>query len=223
MFPLACAALAVAACDSDSYYPGYGGGFFGGGGTGFDSGVGSREIVPSPCDTARIGESCHSTSIVCERGIRANVRCNPVVACDYDDTSAYVWREDAGVSCPDQCPDTVTREGPDGGCSGATASTFMCAYPEGTCGCAQVRPGEGDAGADAEAGIAIDAGVDDDGGRTYVWTCVTPDAGCPRERPRLGTRCVVSMTCDYGVGVFDDGITVECSGGPEGIWISPQE
>lgn len=224
------AALA-AACDSESFYGTGGGAGFVPGGTGrFDSGAGTRPVTPSPCDEAAPGDTCeYATSVApqeCELGDAANIACNVILTCN-----TYEWRlaDAIAPSCDGVCPVAFTPEAPDGACEGAGAPSLLCAYPEGTCGCARVS--RIDAGVIADAGDDLDGGdadVDDAGedaasgedAGAYAWTCIQANraAGCPRERPSLGSRCVRDMRCDYGACLFDNGIAVRCRGGKTATW-----
>jgi len=119
-------------------------------------------------------------------------------------------------ACADTCPSAYVTELPDG-CAIPNAGTLLCEYPEGTCGCAPIRPIEpdmdgGDGGQDLDAGD-VDAGDVDAGPTVYEWRCITPEAGCPRTRPAIGTECVRPMRCDYGDCLFEDGVTMRCYSG----------
>ncbi len=212
-------ALLAAACDSDKFYPSTGArGFPGSSSTPADAGSTTpREIAPSPCEEAMPTYACeYQGPQACELGDAANVRCNDVLSC-----VGYRWRPaDAGPPCTTACPAAFTFDEPDGACSAETASTLLCEYPEGMCGCARASRLV-DASTDADAaGDDPDAGDAGDAG-PYVWTCIQAkeQEGCPRTRPRLGARCVRRVTCDYGSCVFDDGIVVECRGSTsESFW-----
>jgi hypothetical protein len=216
----AAASAAVVACNLDGTSFSSSPGFFPGSGGGLDSGV--TQLPPPPCDRASEGNSCGATALsVCEKGTNGNAKCNTVLRCE----SGSRWDPDPKETCSDDCPPQYAKERPDGACEAPLAHNLICEYPDGTCGCAPasaVKDGgpDGDAGdgeADAEAPDADvpDAGKSDGGkdAGPYVWTCVAPAAGCPRTRPRLGSRCVKPMTCDYGRCVFDDGLSVRCSSG----------
>src|SRR5262249_2456478 len=59
--------------------------------------------------------------------------------------------------------------------SGACSNTSLrCEYGATLCGCTSSQTGPS-------------------------WTCITPDAGCPSVRPRLGSTCApANQFCDYG-------------------------
>ncbi|MBX3200208.1 MAG: hypothetical protein KF850_39605 [Labilithrix sp.] len=143
------------------------------------------------------GSSClTATERVCERGAHAAPYCNEVMRC-----VGSSWERTRAAACAATCPAAHDPRAP-GACDVANAGTLLCAYPEGTCGCAPAHVEDED-----EA---------DDGGVSptrYVWTCVKPAPGCPRTRPRLGARCVTPMECDYGVCVFEHGALVRCASG----------
>ena len=164
------------------------------------------------CATAREQGSCNpGTPSECEDGDHANVACNGLLRC-----STYNWESqdrDPPPGCSLTCPKAFVTELPNG-CVAPNAGALLCDYPEGTCGCAPVRPStlDGGATADAEPEDAGDAG---DAAATYVWTCVQPEAGCPKSRPRIGSECVRPMSCDYGHCAFENGAYLTCS---DGYW-----
>lgn len=184
-------------------------------------------LEPYACEV-EAGSSClTATERVCERGAHAAPFCNEVMRC-----VGPSWERTSGASCASTCPEAYDTRAP-GACDVANAGTLLCAYPEGTCGCAPVheedepepededagaggRPADEDAGADG-GGARGDGGPRDGdhapGATRYAWTCVKPAVGCPRTRPRLGDRCVTPMTCDYGVCVFEHGALVRCASG----------
>lgn len=215
--PFVCAGLVAygavlaAACDSDKFYPSTGSRGFPPTPLPVDAGTRRpAEVPPSPCEEAEPTHACvYGNPAACELGDAANVRCNEVLTC----TGSQWRRADAGTPCVSACPSTFTLGEPDAACGLEHASTVLCEYPEGLCGCMH-SASTGDAG---DAGDPDAASVD---GGTYVWTCIEPkrQEGCPRTRPRLGDRCVRKVTCDYGSCVFDDGILVECRGGTDAFW-----
>lgn len=204
----------VVACDlgDDLLFPPTPG--FGGTGAFFDAG--SRSNPKSACDDITEGARCFaSQATACEAKEHANLACNSVMRC-----SASAWRRTPPErdECAAECPSAYVAERPDA-CAFPNAGTLVCEYPEGTCGCAPVRPVKPDAGDGADGGDdstdagETDAGEADAGPVVYEWRCVTPEAGCPRTRPAVGTECVRPMSCDYGDCVFEDGVRMRCYSG----------
>ena len=56
----------------------------------------------------------------------------------------------------------------------APAASQLCTYPEGVCEC--------------------DWGGSPNG---FIWSCDTPEPGCPLPRPRVGSACTGDVDCDY--------------------------
>ncbi|MBX3262584.1 MAG: hypothetical protein KF782_23085 [Labilithrix sp.] len=210
----ACTLLAACNLGSDGTF--VSGGGFGGGSRPFTDG-GTTSAPRGPCDTAEPGASCYeSQQLACEQGDSANMACNAHVRCD-----SYLWELEPPekARCATECPPAYVEELPDG-CAVENAGTLLCAYPEGTCGCAPVFSDAADAGADGgedgqgdeDAGES-DAGGVDAGPVAYTWKCVTPEAGCPRTRPLAGAACVRPLSCDYGDCLFEDGVRMRCYSG----------
>jgi len=209
----------VVACNlgDGAYFSG--GGFAGSSGAVFDAG--SSAFARSTCDEITEGVACATSEIdTCETKVHANLACNRALRC----TSSRRWSSTAPErdACASDCPSAFVADPPDA-CAIPNAGTLICEYPEGTCGCAPVRPVEHDAGDAGDAGAGtgtggpgaedageFDGGDVDAGPTTYEWRCVTPEAGCPRTRPPVGTACVRPMACDYGDCLFDDGVTMHC-------------
>jgi hypothetical protein len=171
-------------------------------------------LPEGPCnETAAVGESCSSASErSCEQKTHANYACNGTLFCD-----GSRWSHDnepEKTECALDCPTAFIEDLPDA-CAAPNSGTLICEYPRGTCGCASIRNLKGrDAGDGGDAGEdAGDVDESDAGPTAYVWTCVTPDAGCPRTRPQAGTTCVRPLTCAYGDCLFEDGVSMSCSGG----------
>jgi hypothetical protein len=212
----------VAACNLDGDYFGTGG--FGGVGGFSSSGTsgtsGAFTVDAGQCSAAAEGEPCSSLAMYeeCEAHEHPNIACNAELTCE-----PYQWTRAASprrADCATECPSAFTKDLPNG-CSIPNANTLICEYPEGTCGCAPLTPpvcppDEGDPDPE-DAGDAGDAGIprDLDGGATdagpWVWRCLEPEAGCPRTRPKGGTNCVRPITCDYGEGIFEDGVRMRCT------------
>ncbi len=201
----------VGACNlSNDYYPSPG--FGGAPGSFFDAG--SRSEPSHACDDPEEGASCYGVdprSNLCETKVHANEACNARLRCD-----DYAWSAEPAVKrdCPTDCPSTYVTDLPDG-CSAPNAGALLCEYPEGTCGCAPVRPGHADGGADGGEDVEDAGGLDGggDGGPTvYEWKCVTAEPGCPKTRPRAGAPCARRIECDYGSCVFEDGVAMACTG-----------
>ncbi len=207
--------LFVAACNlGESYYYGSAGGFGGVGGVAVDGGA-----APEPrsaCELAEEGRQCFSTPVVeeCEVKQHANPACNEGLSCK----SSYTWASVAPArdDCSSDCPSTFVADRPDA-CAGPNAGSLICEYPEGTCGCAPIRPVSEDSDAGDAGEPADDAGDIDAGPTAYEWRCVTPEAGCPRKRPAIGAGCVRPMDCDYGDCLFEDGVTMHCY---SSTWVS---
>ncbi|MBX3207476.1 MAG: hypothetical protein KF764_20680 [Labilithrix sp.] len=205
----AAASALVAACNlgDDSSFGG-----FGGGPRSFMD-AGTAATPPGPCDNARTGASCSDSQLVCEQQDGPNPACNPHVRCN-----VYAWQLEPPekLLCASDCPSAYVEDLPDG-CAAANAGTLMCAYPEGTCGCAPVLPdaldGGADGGQDGDDADESDAGDVDAAPRVYTWKCVTPEVGCPRTRPSAGAPCVRPLVCDYGDCLFEDGVTMHCYSG----------
>jgi hypothetical protein len=211
---LAASSALLLACNlGDDYYPSSGGfGGVPGRATPFDAGSAD---TPGACDQADEGSSCfnfspsENISASCEHKKLANPACNATLRCLGNE-----WTRAAPERslCATECPTAYVAEMPDGGCAIPNAGTLICEYPEGTCGCAPIRAVDPDAGEGGAGEPDEDAGESDaDAGPTvYEWRCVTPAAGCPRTRPRIGDDCVLPMSCDYGDCLFDDGVTLGC-------------
>lgn len=201
-------AVFVVACDSYDSYPYYGTGGFAP--TSIPTPTYVPPPQPGPCEGATENQSC-TLNVTCEDKKLANPACNGQLRCD----NLYTWsRTEADtLECATECPAAYVEQLPDG-CTIPLAGTLICEYPEGTCGCAPVRPDggaedAGDAGkSDAGKSDGGDAGEEDT--TVYEWRCVKPEAGCPRIRPREGDECVKPMTCDYGDCVFNDGVSMHC-------------
>lgn len=197
----------------------------------------AAELEADVCELEPRSSCLTATERVCERGAHPAPYCNEVMRC-----VGPSWERTRAATCATACPAAYDPRAP-GACDVANAGTLLCAYPEGTCGCApadaedeheaddgedagDVDPSD-DAGADGgawdDAGVGggaredgdarHDGGEPGDGPTRYVWTCVKPAPGCPRTRPRLGARCVTPMACDYGVCVFEHGALVRCASG----------
>ncbi len=216
---LATSSLVVACNLGDDFslvtpgFPGSAGGFL-------DAGVPTEQ--PSICDVGE-GDGCSFAGIeTCEMKEHANPACNPTLHCE---RSTWQRKPPTKSSCASACPESyvVDPDTSSSRCALPNAQTLICEYPEGTCGCAPVRPVEHDAGDAGDAGEEpadageSDAGDVDAGSTVYAWRCVRPEAGCPRMRPRIGTECVRPMTCDYGDCLFEDGVTMRCY---SGSWVS---
>lgn len=209
---LTTSALAGACNLNDEYYPSPG--FGGGGGSFLDAG--SRSEPSHACDDPQEGTSCSaigSRYATCETKLHANQACNARLHCDHAWSAEPARKQD----CPTDCPSTYVADLPDG-CSAPNADALICEYPEGTCGCAPVRPdrpsspdGGADGGEDVEDAGEVDGGGDA-GSTVYEWKCVTAEPGCPRTRPRAGAPCTRRIDCDYGSCVFEDGVVMTCTG-----------
>lgn len=191
-----------------------------------------------------------SSAKKCEIGTSANPRCNTRFTCNFqwdEDEDDHRLACPGADACPaeythsaaDRCaqPDAISLicEYEQGTCG--------CAPVGGVTTC----PNQGDDDDDDDDDAGVDAGVDDAdagdadapdadmpdadadapdaaatdaGPRTYEWKCVTPAPGCPHTRPREGLRCVRPITCDYGYGVFEDGVVMSCN---NGFWVRNPE
>ena len=146
----------------------------------------------------------------CLYGGSPDPSCNLTARCSAD----FKWTIEES-HCPASCPGHFDDRVPGEACS----DPDVCTYLEATCGCVgAIRPpvnaadgGDGgdEGGADASAADAADA-ADPDGGPVGHWQCVRPGNGCPARRPVTGTRCVKSMSCDYGSCLFGVPLAYEC-------------
>jgi hypothetical protein len=147
---------------------------------------------PPHCPTAAPlpGSACTTPGLECEYGSSAAIACNKVATC-----TGGTWSYSAtapsgpcptGGSCPAEYPLAEVKEA----CS---PSGLVCSYSEGTCTCAKPT---GPATTDASA----------------RWQCFDASAGCPTDRPLLGSTCTKpGQECNYGECA--DGVEVQCSGG----------
>jgi hypothetical protein len=210
------ASLALVACNlGDDYYP-FPPPSFGGGTSSRPVDAGSRSADSvGTCDKAEEGSMCSVTSgssiTFCEVKKLANRACNAVLRCN----GGYEWASEIPekTDCATKCPEAYVADRADA-CAFPGAGSLICEYPEGTCGCAPVRPvGDGGDGGDGDASEGSEDAGESDAGTLYEWRCVKPAVGCPRTRPSIGSDCVVPMRCDYGDCLFEDGLKVYCSDG----------
>ncbi len=150
-----------------------------------DSGTTTTTPTPCPSSAPADGTSCSDEGLECEYGTALFFTCDVVATC-----TSGKWS--IPPPPPNPCSGLETN-GPS--CPAKRAEVeegvacspqAVCQYPEGVCWCAS-----------------------DHTGAPQIWTCY-PEAGCPAQRPRLGTTCASKgLTCDYA----GCGLTVACSGG----------
>lgn len=172
------------------------------GGSGGDSGVegdagGGRDagslVADCPAAPPTEGAACDHPALECEYGDDWSSACNVLAQCWRGGALDRTWqvREPATTGCP-----TPTTTGPgcpadppseSSGCSESDPST-LCVYDDARCLCASLTSDPG-------------------GPITYAWRCQRPpEAGCPAERPRIGSACdTEGLTCNYAVCSFGGG------------------
>jgi hypothetical protein len=159
------------------------------GGSGASSGSSSGS-APCPASQPPPGPSCTDDGLECEYGSNPDLSCNSLATCE---KSLWTYAS-MDPNCPiNTCPLTYDRITPGGHCDPAGSS---CGYPAGTCSC----------GSEGPPMISIDGGF---GGPT--WHCMAATAACPSPRPRIGTPCSGSQSCDYGACA--GGIALTCTNG----------
>jgi hypothetical protein len=128
----------------------------------------------------------------CEYGHDLDPSCNAVFRC-----VGTGWSRDTQRSpCFERCPSTIDDIVAGSVC---TDRSMGCSYLRGTCACV--------------ADVA-DAGTDAGGAGPGHWLCAPPpSAGCPPQRPGLGSDCVIDMTCDYGSSLLRRDLTFACVNG----------
>lgn len=179
--------------------------------SGFSGGTSTvtSTYVACPDEMARDGTSCSQSGLVCEYGGNVDTRCNPFVECD----GSRWWRRPA-PTCADACPDARSLVVEGAPCTPPDGEELLCAYARELCGCTETATG------------------------AFAWRCLPADAGCPTERPRIGSPCTDPVVCDYGACAFQNGLALECKvsssayGTRSGVWLvreatcsgsSPQE
>lgn len=147
-----------------------------------------QALAPCPLRWPADGETCTTSGLVCEYGDALDPSCSPVAECD----GRAWWRRDP--ACTAVCPRTRAAVTPGAACDprgGVDAGTgdreLICSYPGELCGC-----------------------VGDESG-AFAWRCLPADAGCPAERPRIGSTCDSPRTCDYGACAFEGGVSLTCT------------
>jgi hypothetical protein len=147
------------------------------------AGSGSSNGCP-PSFPMNVGGSCPAVGLECEYGTSPKLACNQLAQCE-----ATGWTHPAPGTCgSSSCPlsyDSVT----DGDRCDVPGS--ICAFPKGTCNCAQPSVLRGPA--------------------TPSWDCIDATTACRSPRPDLGTPCTGGATCNYGACEGD--IEIQCTGG----------
>jgi hypothetical protein len=159
-------------------------------------------VIGSSCpgyDPPGPGELCGNQNALstrvgdgtCEYGHDLDRRCNDVLTC-----AGATWSFRPKNPCYGRCPSSFAGITPGESCADPSAG---CAYTEGTCACVQ-DPAPGGGASTASH-----------------WICARPPAaGCPAQRPSVGSDCVREMTCDYGSCTIKRDVTFACEGG---TWI----
>jgi len=181
----------------------------GGGGTGTDGGSGGGDggkIKPvSGCPDAMPadGVACTPEDQHCEYGSNNGTCGNPTTDC-----IGGVWRQPPptpGVAClpSDTCPSSRSAIKVGQACG---QENLECNYPgQGRCTC-------------FEQGFGGLPPYNPDGGiPPNIWTCENPQAGCPADRPRIGSACDSSgaSSCFYGDCNMPDSVELQCV---DGTW-----
>ena len=201
-------ALGLAACNGVSSSIGSFGGVSGGAdgigiNPGGQSGGGSATDCPNTVPTANAPCSGHT----CAYGSSPDPSCNLTARCSED----FKWVIEE-PHCPASCPAHFDDRVPGQACS----DPDVCTYLEATCGCVgAIRPpviatDGGDGGDEGGADASAPDAADPDGGPIGHWQCVRPAGDCPARRPTTGTRCVKTMSCDYGSCLFGVPLAYEC-------------
>lgn len=163
---------------------------------------------PSSCPVDRPTDDtqCDTVGSVCEYGDTPDITCNPRVECVASGPSSSgaslppAWSTGAAVSgcvahtCPSLFSDITAGAACDAPADAGSAAEYLCAYPEGLCGCS--------------------TGPDGTHAHARRWDCAPPPPSpCPVARPRIGQACAtLGETCDYGSCLFKHGTAVRCDG-----------
>jgi hypothetical protein len=145
---------------------------------------------------------CSFPGSACEYGGSPDLTCNLIVDClDLGNGEAQWTTRPSNPQCiPHDCPQSfgdIASGSPceidiDGAPAG-DAAEYLCAYPEGLCGCT--------------------TGVDGAHAHAREWECKSGQTFlCPAERPAIGTACGGGAVCDYGSCLFKHGTAVRCDG-----------
>jgi hypothetical protein len=185
--------VAAVGCGGDVFGPtGDGGGDTQNG----DGGPGPGPDCPS--SVPNDGTACMANGVSCEYGGDPRWTCNNVATC-----ANNVWSVATSdkTTCPTTnvlgCPASESSIQPGMACmplglscnySNASATSF--------CAC-----------------IYLGGPIHVDGGNGAQWQCTNLLAGCPAERPRLGSSCTsAALDCDYAVCGAPSGLSVQCDG-----------
>jgi hypothetical protein len=170
------------------------------GGNGNDSGPGPGSDAGSPyCPSTQPaeGSSCSVEQMFCEYGNDPNMQCNVIAQCSLGHWTVMK----PGGQCPtppnpSACPATFASV-PVGQHCGTLVGT-TCDYPQGFCGCAVPQMGP----------------YPEDASAVAIWTCDSPEPGCPMPRPKLGTSCTQEgLQCDYSPCSLPTGASLVCQSG----------
>ncbi len=172
------------------------------------AGAGDAGALVAACPAAppAMGAHCAQPALDCEYGGDWSSKCNVLAQCWRGGALDHTWqvRPPASTDCPTPtslsagCPSTP----PSGGCS-SSDPTGLCVYATARCACIPYTS----SGPGATT--------------TYTWQCEPPsEAGCPPERPRIGSACHdEGLTCTYAVCGFGGG--TYCTAGAWTEAISP--
>ncbi len=153
-----------------------------------DTGLG----LSCPSNVPVDGSSCSLASgFQCEYGQSFWAVCDVIATCQ-----SGKWQlPPPNMGCPfveTGCPSSFASITNGGSC---TQDMSTCAYPEGQCTC------EGFCG-----GVMLP-----DAGNGSSWKCATPDPNCPWPRPRFGSACTGTASCQYDICCA--GSQMQCTNG----------
>jgi hypothetical protein len=130
-----------------------------------------------PTEAPLTGAACSPDGLMCEYGpLNFNIACDNVMQCQSGTWSSFP----SGLVCTPDGPNaasclTFAELDKEPTCDeNAPAASQLCTYPEGVCEC--------------------DWGGSPNG---FIWSCDTPEPGCPLPRPRVGSACTGDVDCDY--------------------------
>ncbi len=146
-----------------------------------------------PATTPLDGSSCSlANGFQCEYGDSFWAVCDVIATCQNGK-----WQlPPPNMGCPfvqqTGCPSSFASITPGDSC---TQQDTTCAYPEGQCTC------EGFCG-----GVMLP-----DASNGNSWKCMTPDPNCPWPRPRFGSTCSGTASCQYDICCA--GSQMQCTNG----------
>jgi hypothetical protein len=153
---------------------------------------GPTNAATCPVEEPSVGQSCSDLAGLdaCEYGAEALTDCDRIYECQRQKNQSgvlqIVWAErpPKTITCA-TCPADFSDIQEGASCQWVGQ---VCTDYAGTCGCV----------------------ASDDAGTTGTWKCAQPAAGCPARRPRVGSRCVHAMTCDYGSCLLNASLSFIC-------------